>query len=174
MESPLDEKALLAFLDMLDIPYTLYRHSPVFTVEEAKAARSGMPRGTGHGHSKNLFVRDKKKNHALVIAQETTPIDLKTLATTAGMGRLSFASADRLARYLGVTPGSVTPFAMLHAMQNPADDQPHIQVILDRNLMGYDVVYFHPLHNSATVSLTPDDLLRFLHACEIEPQVLDL
>lgn len=174
MESPLNEQALLGFLDTLGIAHTTYRHKPVFTVEEAQAARQHMPGGNGHGHSKNLFVRDKKKNFALVIAEEAAPINLKALAETIDMGRLSFASAERLVRYLGVEPGSVTPFALLHAMKFPADDQPAIQIILDERLMAFDLVYFHPLHNSATTAIRPEDLLKFMRACGADPRISSL
>ncbi len=174
MESPLDEQALLAFLDTLGIAHTTYQHEPVFTVEEAQAARAHMPGGNSHGHSKNLFVRDKKKNFALVVAEESAPIDLKALAGKIDMGRLSFASAERMARYLGVKPGSVTPFALLHAMKFPADDQPAIRVILDERLMAFDLIYFHPLHNSATTAIHPEDLVKFLRACGANPGVSTL
>lgn len=171
MESPLNEQALFDFLDAHDIAHTTHRHQPVFTVEEAQAARAHMPGGSGHGHSKNLFVRDKKKNFALVIAEESAPIDLKALAGQIDMGRLSFASAERLGRYLGVKPGSVTPFALLHAMKFPAEDQPYIRVILDERLMAFDLVYFHPLHNCATTSIQPKDLVKFMRACGADPRI---
>ena len=174
MESPLTEQDLFVFLDSLSINHTTYRHAPVFTVDEAQAARSDMPSGTAHRHSKNLFVRDKKKNHALVIAEENTPINLKELADKIGLGRLSFASPDRLIRYLGVRPGSVTPFALLHAHKHPAEDQPDILVVIDEKLLDAELSYFHPLDNSATTAIKGKDLLTFVRACDSEPKVMVL
>ena len=174
MESPLSEDDLFAFLDSLGVHHTTYRHTPVFTVEEAQAARAEMPDGTGHKHSKNLFLRDKKKNHALVIAEENTPINLKILAEKIGLGRVSFASADRLTRFLGVKPGSVTPFALLHAHKHPAEDQPDILVVLDQKLLDGEIAYFHPLHNGATTAIKGDDLIAFMRACGFEPKVMVL
>lgn len=172
MESPSPETALFAFLDELGIDHETHRHAPVFTVEEAQAARHALP--AGGGHSKNLFVRDKKKNYALVVAEETRPIDLKALAPAIGLSRISFASAERLRSYLGVEPGSVTPFALLHAHRAPAPDQPPIRVILDAAFMAHSEIYFHPLHNAATTSISPDGLTRFIRACGFEPAIMAL
>lgn len=166
MESPLAETTLTTFLDALNIAHKTYRHPPVFTVEEAQSARVHMPPG---GHSKNLFIRDKKKNYALVIAEESRTINLKDLAEKIDLGRVSFAHADRLLAYLGVTPGSVSPFALLNAFKQPAPDQPTIKVVLDAALMQEPLVYFHPLHNAATTAITPFDLKRFIIACGFEP-----
>lgn len=174
MESHADETRLLGFLDKLGIAHKTYHHTPVFTVEEAQKARSKMPASPGHQHSKNLFVRDKKKNYALVVAEEKAPIDLKALADLIGLKRISFASAERLEAYLGVKPGSVTPFAMLNAFENPAEDQPTIRVFIDQTLMAAEFAYFHPLHNTATTAIRPTDLQAFLAACGGEAEVLKL
>lgn len=174
MESEIEERRLLAFLTSLGIPHETYWHPPVFTVEEAQKARNEMPSDPMHRHSKNLFVRDKKKNYALVVAEENTPVNLAGLADLVGMKRLSFASAERLVRYLGVKPGSVTPFAILNAFERPAGDQPTIQLVVDQRLMDAEMVYFHPLHNGATTAIKPADLLRFLAACATEPRIISL
>lgn len=174
MESPASESELFAFFDSHKIAHETYRHDPVFTVEEAQLARSSMPKGPKHGHSKNLFLRDKKKNYALIVASEDQKIDLKSLANTIDMGRLSFASAERLKAYLGVTPGSVTPFALLNAHKTAAPDHPKIKVILDYNLLQHDVMYFHPLHNAATTGVSPQDLVTFIKACGFEPVITKL
>ena len=166
MESPATEDMLFQFLDRLGIPYKTYHHPPVFTVEEAQKQRAHMPRG---GHSKNLFIRDKKKNYALVVADEGRKIDLKALSEAIGLGRPSFASAERLHMYLGVTPGSVTPFALFNAHMFAKDDHPAITVALDKNLMSHDTVYFHPLHNSATTAVSPANLTAFIKACGFKP-----
>ncbi|MBO6504765.1 MAG: prolyl-tRNA synthetase associated domain-containing protein [Kordiimonadaceae bacterium] len=174
MESHADETRLLGFLDTLGIAHKTYHHTPVFTVDEAQKARGEMPAGPEHRHSKNLFVRDKKKNYALVVAEEKAPIDLKALADAIGLKRISFASAERLEAYLGVKPGSVTPFAMLNAYERPAEDQPTIRVFIDQTLIAAELAYFHPLHNAATTAIRPADLQAFLAACGGEAEVLNL
>lgn len=174
MESPASETELFAFLDKHKIAHETHRHDPVFTVEEAQAARSGMPKAASYGHSKNLFVRDKKKNYALIVASEDQPIDLKTLAGKIEMGRLSFASAERLKAYLGVTPGSVTPFALFNAYTRKAPDHPAIKVILDQKLLRHDTVYFHPLHNAATTGVSSEGLISFIKACGMQPMITQL
>jgi len=168
MESPATETELYAFLDKQEIVYETYHHNPVFTVEEAQAARAGME----GGHSKNLFVRDKKKNHALIIAHEDQPIDMKDLAVKIGLGRLSFASPDRLMTHLGVSPGSVTPFSLLNAHRQAATDERKILVVIDEKLLSYDLVYFHPLHNAATTSISPKHLVKFIKTCGFESVIV--
>lgn len=170
MESPATETELFAFLDNQKIAHKTHRHSPVFTVEEAQSVRADMP----GGHSKNLFVRDKKKSHALIVAAEDRKIDLKNLAEQTGMGRLSFASPDRLMIHLGVTPGAVTPFSLLNAFKRSSPDGPAIQVVLDEGLLMHQLVYFHPLHNGATTAVSPKGLIKFIRACGFEPLVLPL
>ena len=170
MESPASETELFTFLDKHQIAYETHRHDPVFTVEEAQAVRAGMV----GGHSKNLFVRDKKKQYALIIAGEDQPVNLKNLAGKIGLGRLSFASAERLAAYLGVTPGSVTPFALLNAHTRVEPNHPDIKVVLDAKLLDHGVVYFHPLHNAATTGISSQDLTKFVRACGFDPLITQL
>ncbi len=171
MESPHTEEDLFEFLDSLGIKTETYRHAPVFTVEEAQAERAHMP--TGGGHSKNLFVRDKKKRQALVVVDEDRRVDLKALSGALGMGRLSFGSADRLLETLGVIPGSVTPFALVNARVEDGAE-PQLLVALDSAMMAKSPLYYHPLHNAATTAITPGDLVRFIRACGYEPLVVDL
>src|ERR1044072_7896776 len=113
----LDPQQLFARLDQLGIAHRTVEHPPVFTVEEAKALRGNLP---GH-HIKNLFLRNKKEEMWLVVALEDRDIDLKRLGDVLGAGRLSFGSADRPKRSLGVAPGSVTPLSLAndeaHAVQ---------------------------------------------------------
>ncbi len=174
MESPATESDLFAFLDSLDIPHQTYSHPAVFTVEEAQAIRNRLPNAASMGHSKNLFVRDKKKKHALVVAGEDQTINLKDLSSTIDMGRLSFASPERLMVFLGVEPGSVTPFALFNAYRVHQPDQPVIKVVLDETLMSCNTVCFHPLHNAATTAIAPQNLVKFIKACGFDPQIINL
>lgn len=161
---PTSPQQLLARLEALGIAYRNHEHDAVFTVEEAKALRGEL---TG-GHIKNLFLRNKKEEMWLVVAEEDKRIDLKLLGERLGAGKLSFGSADRLLRYLGVLPGAVTPFSIVN------DKDHKVKVVLDQDLMGFDVVNGHPLVNTMTTALAPQDLLAFLRAEGHEPLMLDL
>jgi Ala-tRNA(Pro) deacylase len=98
----LSPQQLFARLEQLGIAQRSIEHPAVFTVEEAKALRGDLP---GH-HVKNLFLRNKKEEMWLVVALEDRAIDLRRLGEVLGAGRLSFGSAERLKRHLGVEPGS--------------------------------------------------------------------
>ncbi|HYI88909.1 MAG TPA: prolyl-tRNA synthetase associated domain-containing protein [Beijerinckiaceae bacterium] len=139
-------------------------HAPVFTVAESRAIKAAIP----GGHSKNLFLKDRKGRLFLVVARDETAIDLKRLHEAIGAGRLSFGSAELLRETLGVEPGSVTPFALL----NDADRR--VAVVLDAALMTFARVNFHPLVNSMTTTVARDDLVAFLKATGHEPRVLAL
>lgn len=158
------QQSLLDHLAALGIETRTKAHAPVHTVEDAKALRDGLP----GGHSKNLFLKDKKGRMFLVTADEDRKIDLKMLSAMLGVKSVSFASAERLMTYLGVEPGSVTPFAAI----NDAEQQ--VTVALDRTLLAHDLVNFHPLVNTATTALTPSGLIRFLDANGHPPHILDL
>jgi Ala-tRNA(Pro) deacylase len=151
---PTSPEQLLARLDAVGIAYRNHEHAAVFTVEEAKALRGAL----AGGHIKNLFLRNKKEEMWLVVAEEDKRIDLKALGERLGAGKLSFGSADRLMRYLGVLPGAVTPFGIIN------DTERKVKVVLDRDLMGFDPVNAHPLVNTMTTALAPEDLVRFLEA----------
>jgi Ala-tRNA(Pro) deacylase len=161
---PTSPQQLLARLDALGIAYRNHRHAAVFTVEGAKALRGEL---TG-GHIKNLFLRNKKEEMWLVVAEEDKRIDLKALGEKLGAGKLSFGSPDRLRRYLGVLPGAVTPFGIIN------DTDHKVKVVLDRDLMGFNPVNAHPLVNTMTTALSPQDLVKFLEADGHKPDILDI
>lgn len=158
------KEGLLARLHQLGIATRTHEHPPLFTVEQSQALRGEI----SGGHSKNLFLKDKKGQIWLVVAEEDAAIDLKRLHTVIGSARLSFGSADLLEQVLGVKPGSVTPFGLIN------DKEGKVNVVLDEGLMGHDVVNFHPLTNEATTSIAPDDLLRFIADCGHKPIVVAL
>src|SRR5204862_5350936 len=106
----LSPQQLFARLAEMGVAHNTVEHAPVFTVEQAKAHRGELP---GH-HIKNLFLRNKKEQMWLVVALEDRAIDLKRLGEALGAGRLSFGSANRLKRTLGVEPGSVTPLSLVN------------------------------------------------------------
>ena len=163
--TPATPADLFALFEALGIEARTHEHAPVFTVAESRAIKEDVP----GGHSKNLFLKDKKGRLFLVVAQAETRIDLKRLHESLGAsGRLSFGSAELLREVLGVEPGSVTPFALVN------DREHRVAVVVDENLMRHEPVNFHPLVNSATTGVSRADLLRFFRATGHEPRVMRL
>ncbi len=154
---------LFACLDRLGIAHATVHHQPLFKVEESQALRGKIP----GGHTKNLFLRDKKGEFFLVVAPEDAQIDLKGLHRILGAtGRFSFGSAEAMWALLGVEPGSVTPFAALN------DTQSQVTVVLDAALMAQSLLNFHPLINTMTTGIARDDLVKFLRATGHEPRIV--
>ncbi len=145
---------LAAMLARLGIPHTTTAHRPIFTVAEGEDLKKSI----AGGHTKNLFLKDKKGALYLITALWDTTIDLKTLPPLIGAQRISFGSPDLLLTTLGVTPGSVTPLALLNDTEN------RVTFILDQRIMDCTIVNCHPLRNDMTTSLAPNDLLRFVAA----------
>ena len=164
MKPPMPASAddLFAYLDSLGIAHQTVTHPAIFTVEEARAAR-GKASG---GHTKNLFLRDKKGAAFLVVALEHAVIELKSLHRLLGAtGRFSFGSADLMGELLGVEPGSVTPFAAIN------DRAGRVTVVLDAAMMAHEVLNFHPLVNTGTTTISRDGLLKFLQATGHVPRI---
>jgi len=151
MPSTPDE--LFAALTRLGIAHTTVRHPPLFTVEQSRALRGTIP----GGHTKNLFLKDKKGALYLVTALEDAAIELKSLHRVLGAsGRFSFGSAELLRDTLGVEPGAVTPFGAIN------DRDRRVVVVLDQALMAHHTINAHPLVNTMTTSIARDDLVKFL------------
>lgn len=159
---PTSPETLLARLDSLAIPYVLHHHKPVFTVAESLELERDM-QGI---HCRNLFVRDKKERMFLISAANETRIDLKGLEETLACARLSFGSPERLWTRLGVRPGSVCPYAVVNDTQNL------VTPVLDAYMMRGDLVNFHPLVNTMTIGVTPDDLLKFIRSTGHDPLII--
>ncbi|HHN68153.1 MAG TPA: prolyl-tRNA synthetase associated domain-containing protein [Thermopetrobacter sp.] len=155
---------LFALLDELGIAHRTVEHPPAFTVGDARSLRGQIP----GGHTKNLFLKDKKGRLWLVVAGEETAVNLKELHKRIGAARLSFGKAELMEEALGVAPGSVTPFALMN------DGQGRVTVVLDERMMEHQTLNFHPLENTATTSIARDDLLRFLHATGHEPLIVNV
>ena len=157
--------ALLDHLAELGIVAETIGHPPLFTVADSQALRGEI----AGGHTKNLFLKDKKGAYFLVTVDEDATIDLKTIHTLIGASRrVSFGSAERLLELLGVTPGAVTPFAVIN------DRDGAVTMVLDEDLLRHDVINAHPLVNDRTTSIRRDDLLRFLSLAGHAPRVLKL
>jgi Ala-tRNA(Pro) deacylase len=153
---------LFAFLDRMGIAHNTVTHPPLFTVEESQALRWKIP----GGHTKNLFLRDKKGAFFLVVALEGAKIALNGLHRLLGAyGRFSFGSADAMRAELGVEPGSVTPFAALN------DTDLQVTIVLDGEMLNHTTLNFHPLVNTMTTAIAKNDLLKFLRATGHEPRI---
>jgi Ala-tRNA(Pro) deacylase len=156
---PATEADLYARLDALGIAHRTHRHRAVFTVEESRDLKAKIP----GGHSKNLFLKDKKGAIFLLSALGDSQIDLNAVSKLLGVGRFSFGNAELLMQYLGVTPGSVTLFGLIN------DSEARVRVVLDEGFFGHALVNFHPLSNEATTAITPADMLKFVEACGRTP-----
>jgi Ala-tRNA(Pro) deacylase len=162
--APADRDALFAWLDQLGIAHRTVEHPPVFTVAESERIKADLP----GGHTKNLFLKDKKGNVLLISAAHDTEVALKQLHRRLGCGRLSFGKPELLREMLGVEPGSVTAFALVN------DPDRRVRFVLDAALMETDPLNFHPMRNDATTAVSRDDFLRFLRALGREPEIVDL
>src|SRR6202044_4290293 len=162
---PASPEDLIAYLTALGVETETVNHPPLFTVEDSRTLR-GEIRG---GHSKNLFVKDKKGRLFLLVLGEETLVDLKRVHEKIGaQGRVSFGSADLLEELWGVRPGTVTPFGAVNHQAGRG------RVLLDEAMMRHERLNFHPLVNTRTTGLKSADLIKFLRATGHEPLVVAL
>jgi Ala-tRNA(Pro) deacylase len=162
---PLSPQELLAMLDQLGMKTRTHEHEAVFTVEQSRHVHEMVP----GAHTKNLFVKDKKDNYFLIIAESSARIPMNQIHGLIGAkSRLSFANADRLMEFLGVLPGSVTAFAPVNDIGN------RVTVIIDEPLLENELVNCHPLTNTMTTTISKLDLMRFLDHVEHAPMVVKL
>ena len=153
------------FLADHHIEYQRHDHPPVSTVADVERLVPPLPAAK----TKNLFLRDKKgKRHFLVVVPAQKRVNIKALGGVIGAGRLSFGSPDRLKRYLGVDPGSVTILAIIQ------DTEHAVEVFIDKDLGTEKAFQFHPLVNTSTLVISRDNLLRFLDAAGYEFRSLDV
>ena len=154
---------LMALLGALGVATRTFEHPAVFRVGEGEAIKAAIP----GAHTKNLFLKDAKGQLWLISAADSTVIDLKRLHTVIGSARLSFGSAELMEASLGVTPGSVTAFAMINGA---ASD---VRFVLDKLLADAPLVNFHPLVNTATTGIGQAGLRAFLVAVGVTPLFVD-
>jgi Ala-tRNA(Pro) deacylase len=151
-----EEVPVVERLRDLGIAFERHEHPPVATVEQAVEHWAGIDAA----HCKNLFLRNQKGDrHYLLILEHSKKADLRAVANQIGDGKLSFASPERLLKHLGLTPGSVSPFGLIH------DSTHSVRVVVDRDLQGAARLSFHPNINTATLVVAKDDFVRFLAAC---------
>ena len=161
---PCSREQLLARLGDLGIAHETIEHPAVFTVEEASLHTAHLP----GGHCKSLFLKDKKGGLWLLVCLDRRRIDMNRLAKTIGSPRLSFGKPELLSEVLGVTPGSVTPFALI----NDSDHQ--VRPLLDKAMLKPELLNYHPLTNEATTTIKSADLPVFIEAMGHEHEVIDL
>lgn len=155
---------IYAFLKTHDISYESFSHPAVYTCEEAERLCPTMP-GVP---VKNLFLRSKdKKRHLLVVGGYDKRVDLNGLKTVFGISGLGFGSPERLKKYLGVEPGSVTLLGLMN------DPQHAVEVIFDQGIWGQSL-QCHPLVNTATLVIPADGIERFLKATGHAYQVMEV
>lgn len=153
------------YLDNLGIVYDRYDHEAVYTCEQAD--RLDIPGNAVK--TKNLFLRDRKgRRHFLVTVGAEKTVDIKAIEVLLGVKGLSFASNERMMKYLGLTPGAVTILGIVN------DESNAVEVILDRDLWAEDAMQCHPLVNTSTLVISMDDVSRFLKSTGHEPVIVDV
>ena len=151
--NPEARKRVFDKLNQLDIAYEVFEHPPLDTIEIALEYWKEID----SMHCKNLFFRNHKGNrHYLVIIKDTTPFSIRSLEQKLKQGKLTFGSEKRLLKYLGVKPGSVSPFGLIN------DKEHHVHVFLDQQLREAKNISFHPNDNTASVVIEYKDLIKLL------------
>lgn len=155
---------LIRILNDNGFEYFVEEHAPLFTVEDSKLLR-GQIEGA---HSKNLFLKDAKANFFLISIEESASIDLKKTMQQIQSKKLSFAKPEYLQDILGIEPGSVSPFALLN------DTKKQVKFYLDRSFLDSETVNFHPLINTATVNISPQNLIELIEKYHNPVNYIDL
>ena len=157
--------SLIERLDALEITYARVDHPAVFTCAESEELGLPLP----GARTKNLFLRDKKgRRHLLVVAAQEKRVDLRALGDVLDAKGLSLASDERLSKYLGVSPGSVSILALINDVERA------VELVVDRDVWSADAVLAHPLVNTATLAIEHSALERFLRESGHEPRILEL
>ena len=143
---------LIKLLDIKGCDYIYNEHDALFTVEDSNKLR-GEIKGL---HSKNLFLKNKKNKFYLFSCEEFSNINLKTISKSLDLGNISFAKKEYLINLLGISPGSVTPFALLNNKEN------NIDFYLEDKMLESEYINFHPLTNKATVTIKSREFIGFM------------
>ncbi|NPD44833.1 prolyl-tRNA synthetase associated domain-containing protein [Lentimicrobium sp. S6] len=160
-----DRNKVFEVLKELNIECELHEHPPTPTIEEA-VKYWGQMKST---HCKNLFFRNHKGNkHYLVIFEHQQQLMIRDLEQKLKQGKLSFASEKRMSKYLGVKPGSVSLFGLIN------DNDNHVYVFFDKNLLNSEFLSFHPNDNTASLKISQSDFQKFLIWSGNEHEFLDL
>ena len=161
---PKTSKQLLDTLTKIGIRYDTQHHLPMYTVVQSKELRGAPKPGA---YTKNLFLRNKKGSMWLLTCCEDSDLDLHTVSTQLQAGRLSFGSIERLKQFLGVTPGSVSPFALIN------DSTLSVSFVMEKKLLQSKNIHLHPLDNTQTTTISTKDFLRFLAYIQHTPTYIE-
>ena len=143
---------LFELLSAKNLNFQIHNHEPLFTVEDSENLR-GEIKGA---HTKNLFLKNKKNSFFLLSCDENAVVNLKQFSKSIEAKNLSFANADYLERFLGIKPGSVSPFALLNDQNNI------VEFYLDEKLYNSEIINFHPLINTTTITIKTSEIIKFL------------
>jgi Ala-tRNA(Pro) deacylase len=147
------QEELYQLLDKLEIQYEYHEHPPLATIEDARIHWVNY----NSGRCKNIFFRNHKGDkHYLVILEHLQQLNIRDLEKRLKQGKLTFASDERLKKYLGVTPGSVSPFGIIN------DTEKHVHLFIDEKLRESDRLTFHPNINTASLVISQNDFIKFL------------
>ena len=147
----LSKTDLLELLREKRMDFQIHEHEPLFTVEDSENLR-GQIEGA---HTKNLFFKNKKNNFFLFSCDENAKIDIKRFSKSIDAKNLSFANQEYLLQYLGIKPGSVSPLALLN------DNDQNVAFYLDEKLFESELINFHPLINTSTITIKTSDFISF-------------
>ena len=154
---------LIEKLNNSQIAFQLHEHEPLFTINDSEKKRGDIV----GAHTKNLFLKNKKRKYFLFSCEESLSVDLKKISKALSLGNLSFANENTLKEYLNITPGSVTPFGLLNDIDNKVD------FFMDNGLLRSNQINFHPLENTTTITLQVKDFINFLLANKKKVNIFD-
>ena len=143
---------LIEMFDKQEISYTKHEHEALFSVNDSEEKR-GLIEGA---HTKNLFLKNKKNYFCLLSCEEKAFVDLKKFSKSIGAVNLSFAKKEYLKKYMGIEPGSVSPYGLLNDKNN------NINFFLEEKLYRGDKINFHPLVNTSTITIKTTDFVKFM------------
>ena len=146
------ERDLLELLRSKGLDFQIHKHEPLFTVEDSEKLRGEI----SGAHTKNLFLKNKKDNFFLFSCDENASVDLKRFSKSIDAKNLSFANEKYLEKYLGIMPGSVSPYALLNDTEN------FVTFYLDKKLVDSEIISFHPLINTTTITTKTKDFIGFI------------
>ncbi len=148
----LTESDLLKLISEKGINFQIHNHKPLFTVEDSENFRGKID----GSHTKNLFLKNKKNKFFLFSCDENADVDIKRFSKSIDAKNLSFANEKYLDEYLGIKPGSVSPYALLNDKNNV------VIFYLDEKLFKSEIINFHPLVNTTTISIKTSDFISFI------------
>ncbi|MDA9748689.1 prolyl-tRNA synthetase associated domain-containing protein [Pelagibacteraceae bacterium] len=148
----LTETNLLDLLKEKGVKFEIYNHEPLFTVEDSEKLRGKID----GFHTKNLFLKNKKGEFFLFSCEENARVNLKFFSKSIEAKNLSFANENYLKKYLGIEPGSVSPYALLNDKENK------VNFYLDEMLFKSETINYHPLINTTTISVKTKEFLNFI------------